>query len=124
MLDKIYNLTLFLIAICIIRGFIFAWNRRSPMALTLTTSGLVICLAFNTLESSVATGKDELLSGARDFTQCEVIDQQSAEISGLGYPIVVLLCNDGQQVVDAGIYTQQLKQKQDYEPCSEVISCH
>ncbi len=42
-------------------GFVFAWRRRSPMALTLTISALVICIAFHTLENSVATGKDELL---------------------------------------------------------------
>ncbi len=38
MLEKIYYLALFLIAICIIRGFVFAWSRRSPLALTLTIS--------------------------------------------------------------------------------------
>ncbi len=31
MLEKIYYLALFLIAICIIRGFVFAWSRRSPL---------------------------------------------------------------------------------------------
>ncbi|EOT5430100.1 hypothetical protein VSS22_24760 [Klebsiella pneumoniae] len=124
MLEKIYYLALFLIAVCIICGFVFAWRRRSPMALTLTISALVICIAFHTLENSVATGKDELLPGARDFTQCELVDQQSAEISGFGYPVVVLICDDGQQIVDAGIYTQQLKQKQDCAPGSEVTSCH
>ncbi len=61
MLEKIYYLALFLIAVCIICGFVFAWRRRSPMALTLTISALVICIAFHTLENSVATGKDELL---------------------------------------------------------------
>lgn len=124
MLDKIYYLALFLIAICIFCGFVFAWSTRSPMALTLTVSALVICLGFHTLESSVATSKDELLSGTRDFTQCEFIDQQSAENSDLGYPVVVLVCDDGQQVVDAGIYTQQLMQKQDCDPDSELKSCH
>ncbi len=67
MLEKIYYLALFLIAICIIRGFVFAWSRRSPLALTLTISALVICLAFHTLDNSVATGMDQILSGTRDL---------------------------------------------------------
>jgi hypothetical protein len=112
MLEKIYYLALFLIAICIIRGFIFAWSRRSPLALTLTISALVICLAFHTLDNSVATGMDQI-SGTRDFTQCDFIDQQSAEISGRGYPVVVLMCDDGQQVVNADVYSRQLMQNQD-----------
>ncbi|EQA8301168.1 hypothetical protein ACYA5R_21480 [Klebsiella pneumoniae] len=64
MLEKIYYLALFLIAICIIRGFVFAWSRRSPLALTLTISALVICLAFHTLDNSVATGMDQILTTA------------------------------------------------------------
>lgn len=113
MLEKIYYLALFLIAICIIRGFVFAWSRRSPLALTLTIGALVICLAFHTLDNSVATGMDQILSGTRDFTQCDFIDQQSAEISGRGYPVVVLMCDDGQQVVNADVYSRQLMQNQD-----------
>ena len=124
MLEKIYYLALFLIAICIIRGFVFAWSRRSPLALTFTISALVICLAFHTLDNSVATGMDQILSGTRDFTQCDFIDQQSAEISGRGYPVVVLMCDDGQQVVNADVYSQQLMQNQDCNPPREVSSCH
>ncbi len=74
---------------------------------------LVICLAFHTLDNSVATGMDQILSGTRDFTQCDFIDQQSAEISGRGYPVVVLMCDDGQQVVNADVYSRQLRQNQD-----------
>ncbi len=73
----------------------------------------MICLAFHTLDNSVATGMDQILSGTRDFTQCDFIDQQSAEISGRGYPVVVLMCDDGQQVVNADVYSRQLMQNQD-----------
>lgn len=124
MLEKIYYLALFLIAICIIRGFVFAWSRRSPLALTLTISALVICLAFHTLNNSVATSMDQILSGTRDFTQCDFIDQQSAEISGRGYPVIVLMCDDGQQVVNAYVYSRQLMQNQDCNTFRAVTSCH
>ncbi|MBW5491173.1 hypothetical protein [Klebsiella pneumoniae] len=124
MLEKIYYLALFLIAICIIRGFVFAWSRRSPLALTLTISALVICLAFHTLNNSVATSMDQILSGTRDFTQCDFIDQQSAEISGRGYPVIVLMCDDGQQVVNAYVYSPQLMQNQDCNTFRAVTSCH
>ncbi|EKB70518.1 hypothetical protein V2E84_005848 [Klebsiella variicola] len=124
MLEKIYYLALFLIAICIIRGFVFAWSRRSPLALTLTISALVICLAFHTLNNSVATSMDQILSGTRDFTQCDFIDQQSAEISGRGYPVIVLMCDDGQQVVNADVYSRQLMQNQDCNTFRAVTSCH
>ena len=124
MLEKIYYLALFLIAICIIRGFVFAWSRRSPLALTLTISALVICLAFHTLDNSVATGMDQILSGTRDFTQCDFIDQQSAEISGRGYPVIVLMCDDGQQVVNADGYSRQLMLNQDCNTFRGVTSCH
>lgn len=124
MLEKIYYLALFLIAICIIRGFVFAWSRRSPLALTLTISALVICLAFHTLNNSVATSMDQILSGTRDFTQCDFIDQQSAEISGRGYPVIVLMCDDGQQVVNADVYSRQLMQNQDCNKFRAVTSCH
>ncbi|WP_154974858.1 hypothetical protein [Klebsiella grimontii] len=112
MLEYIYYLTLILIAFFITCGFVFAWCRRSPLALTLTVSALVICLAFHSLETSVAVGKEAVLSGSRDFTQCTFIDQQGPEVSGLGYPIVVLMCDDGQHVIDARIYSQLLKQNQ------------
>ncbi|HHG9056875.1 TPA: hypothetical protein ACPYXC_004734 [Klebsiella pneumoniae] len=124
MLEKIYYLALFLIAICIIRGFVFAWSRRSPLALTLTISALVICLAFHTLNNSVATSMDQILSGTRDFTQCDFIDQQSAEISGRGYPVIVLMCDDGQQVVNADVYSRQLMQNQGCNTFRAVTSCH
>lgn len=124
MLEKIYYLALFLIAICIIRGFVFAWSRRSPLALTLTISALVICLAFHTLNNSVATSMDQILSGTRDFTQCDFIDQQSAEISGRGYPVIVLMCDDGQQVVNADVYSRQLMRNQDCNTFRAVTSCH
>lgn len=124
MLEKIYYLALFLIAICIIRGFVFAWSRRSPLALTLTISALVICLAFHTLNNSVATSMDQILSGTRDFTQCDFIDQQSAEISGRGYPVIVLMCDDCQQVVNADVYSRQLMQSQDCNTFRSVTSCH
>ena len=124
MLEKIYYLALFLIAICIIRGFVFAWSRRSPLALTLTISALVICLAFHTLNNSVATSMDQILSGTRDFTQCDFIDQQSAEISGRGYPVIVLMCDDCQQVVNADVYSRQLMQNQDGNTFRSVTSCH
>ncbi|WP_227660367.1 hypothetical protein, partial [Klebsiella pneumoniae] len=87
-------------------------------------SALVICLAFHTLDNSVATGMDQILSGTRDFTQCDFIDQQSAEISGRGYPVVVLMCDDGQQVVNADVYSRQLMQNQDCNTFRGVTSCH
>ncbi|KAB8131379.1 hypothetical protein [Raoultella ornithinolytica] len=115
MLEKIYYLALILIAFFITCGFVLAWCRRSPLALTLTISALVICLAFHSLETSVAVGIEEVSSGSRDFTQCTFIDQQGPEVSGLGYPIVVLMCDDGQHVIDARIYSQQLTH---YQVCS------
>jgi hypothetical protein len=75
-------------------------------------------------DNSVATGMDQILSGTRDFTQCDFIDQQSAEISGRGYPVIVLMCDDGQQVVNADVYSRQLMQNQDCNTFRAVTSCH
>nr|QTX13842.1 hypothetical protein [Klebsiella pneumoniae] len=84
----------------------------------------MICLAFHTLNNSVATSMDQILSGTGDFTQCDFIDQQSAEISGRGYPVIVLMCDDGQQVVNADVYSRQLMQNQDCNTFRAVTSCH